>query len=235
MAVDVDSRTFNLDPRKVGEAISPRTAALIPVHLYGQPADMDPLLDLTRRYGLKIIEDAAQAHGARYKGRRVGSMGDAAAFSFYPAKNLGAFGDAGAITTSDAGLAKKARLLRNYGSQSKNHHECLGANSRLDELQAAFLRVKLRHLDERNKRALDWRLSIAGLWALLMKSFPQWSRHGPSRSGTYSSSGIHAATSFRNSSSGGYRLDDSLPGAATPVRSLPRRRMRGYERQSPNA
>jgi dTDP-4-amino-4,6-dideoxygalactose transaminase len=178
VAVDVDSRTFNLDPRKVGEAISLRTAALIPVHLYGQPADMDPLLDLARRYGLKIIEDAAQAHGARYKGRRVGSIGDAAAFSFYPAKNLGAFGDAGAITTSDAGLAKKARLLRNYGSQSKNHHECLGANSRLDELQAAFLRVKLRHLDERNKRrarlAAVYRRSLGDADEVIPPMVPSW-------------------------------------------------------------
>ena len=145
--VEPDARTYNLDPMRIEAAITPRTRAIMVVHLYGQPADMDPILDIGRRYGLRVIEDAAQAHGARYKGRRVGSLGDAAAFSFYPGKNLGALGDGGAVTTNDAALAKRVRALGSYGSTQKYRHDVKGYNSRLDELQAAFLLVKLPRLD----------------------------------------------------------------------------------------
>ena len=150
--VEPDGRTYNIDPSLVEAAITPQTKAIIPVHLYGQPADMDTINAIAARHGLKVIEDAAQAHGARYRGRRVGGLGDAAGFSFYPGKNLGALGDGGAVVTNDAGLAEKMRILRNYGSQMKYHNEVKGFNSRLDELQAAFLRVNLCHLDEWNAR-----------------------------------------------------------------------------------
>jgi dTDP-4-amino-4,6-dideoxygalactose transaminase len=150
--VEPDERTFNLDPERIAAAVTPRTKAIMPVHLYGQPADMDPILHVARTRGLKVIEDNAQAQGARYKGRRTGSLGDAAGNSFYPGKNLGALGDAGAVTTDDAELADRIRTLRNYGSKKKYYNECKGYNSRLDELQAAFLRVKLRKLDEWNAR-----------------------------------------------------------------------------------
>jgi dTDP-3-amino-3,4,6-trideoxy-alpha-D-glucose transaminase len=148
--VEPDSNTFNIDPAQVEAAITSRTRAIIAVHLYGQPADMDALRVIADRHGLRLIEDAAQAHGARYKGQRVGSLGDAAAFSFYPTKNLGALGDGGAVTTNDAQLARQIGLLRNYGSAEKYCHEIAGYNSRLDELQAALLRVKLRGLDVLN-------------------------------------------------------------------------------------
>src|SRR5207244_823985 len=150
--VEPDARTFNLDPSRIQAAITPRTKAIMPVHLYGQPADMDPILAVAERHGLKVIEDSAQAQGARYKGRRTGSLGDAAGNSFYPGKNLGALGDAGAGRTDDAALADRIRTLRNYGSKKKYYNDCKGYNSRLDELQAAFLRVKLRKLDEWNQR-----------------------------------------------------------------------------------
>lgn len=150
--VEPDPRTYNLDPERVEAAITPSTRAIMPVHLYGQPADMDPILAIARRHGLKVIEDAAQAHGARYKGRKTGSLGDAAGFSFYPGKNLGALGDGGAVVTNDDTLADKLRVLRNYGSRVKYHNEVKGFNSRLDELQAAFLREKLALLDEWNAR-----------------------------------------------------------------------------------
>jgi len=142
--------TYNLDPARLAAAITPRTRAIIAVHLYGQPADMDAINAVARQHDLKVIEDAAQAHGARYKGRRAGNLGDAAGFSFYPGKNLGALGDGGAITTNDAQLADQLRAWRNYGSRAKYHNEFKGFNSRLDELQAALLRVKLPHLDAWN-------------------------------------------------------------------------------------
>jgi len=164
--VEPDGKSYNIDPNRIEEAITPRTRAIIPVHLYGQPADMDAILDIARRYSLKVIEDAAQAHGARYKGKRTGGLGDAAGFSFYPGKNLGAFGDGGAVTTDDDVLADRVRTLRNYGSQVKYNHEVKGFNSRLDELQAAFLRVKLRHLDEWNAR----RVKIAALYLAELSS-----------------------------------------------------------------
>lgn len=148
--VEPDPATYTLDPGQLEAAITPRTRAVIVVHLYGHPADMDPINAIAHRYGLKVIEDAAQAHGARYKGRIVGSLGDAAAFSFYPTKNLGAYGDAGAVVTGDAELADRVRLLRNLGQRVKNVHELRGFNHRLDTIQAAILGVNLRRLDEWN-------------------------------------------------------------------------------------
>jgi dTDP-4-amino-4,6-dideoxygalactose transaminase len=148
--VDADERTSTMTAEAVAAVLTPRTRAVLPVHLYGQPADMDPILDLARRHGLAVVEDACQAHGARYKGRRAGSLGTAAAFSFYPSKNLGALGDGGAVVTSDAALAAEVRRLRAYGGVVKNQSITVGYNKRLDELQAAVLRVKLRHLDDWN-------------------------------------------------------------------------------------
>lgn len=148
--VEPNESTGNLDAARVEAAITPRTRAIVAVHLYGQPADMDPIRALARRHGLRVIEDAAQAQGARYKGQRTGSLGDAAGFSFYPGKNLGALGDAGAITTNDDALAERLRRLRNYGSAVRYQHELIGFNSRLDEIQAAMLRIKLRRLDADN-------------------------------------------------------------------------------------
>ncbi len=140
--------TYNISTDQIRRVITPKTKAIVPVHLYGRPADMDPILDLAQRHRLYVIEDAAQAHGARYKGRRAGAMGIAAGFSFYPGKNLGALGDGGCVTTDDPQLAERVRVLGNYGSGVRYHHLMLGTNSRLDELQAAFLRVKLRHLEQ---------------------------------------------------------------------------------------
>ena len=150
--VEPDPCTYNLDPNRIAQAITPRTRAIMAVHLYGQPAEMKPILDLGKEHGVKIIEDAAQAHGAKYAGVRAGGLGDAAGFSFYPGKNLGAFGDGGVVVTNDEELADRVRLLRNYGSRKKYYNEVKGFNSRLDTLQAAFLRVKLRHLDAWNNR-----------------------------------------------------------------------------------
>ncbi len=144
--------TYNIDPDRIERAITSHTKAIMPVHLYGQTAAMDEINVIAARHGLKVVEDAAQAQGARYKGRRAGSLGDAAGFSFYPGKNLGAFGDGGAVVTSDRGLFDQIRALRNYGSQVKYHNEVKGYNSRLDELQAAFLRVKLGKLDTWNEQ-----------------------------------------------------------------------------------
>lgn len=149
--VDPDIDTYNIDPALIEAKITDRTAAIMPVHLYGQPCDMDPVMDIARRHNLRVIEDCAQAHGARYKGKRVGTFGDAAGFSFYPGKNLGALGDAGACVTNDAGTADKIRALSNYGSKQKYDHIYRGNNSRLDELQAAFLSAKLPLLDRMNK------------------------------------------------------------------------------------
>jgi dTDP-4-amino-4,6-dideoxygalactose transaminase len=144
--------TYNIDPSRIEAAITSRTRAIIAVHLYGQAADMDAIMAVAEKHGLKVIEDAAQAHGALYKGRKVGSLGHAAGFSFYPGKNLGALGDAGAITTNDASLAENVRMLLNYGSKVKYHNELKGFNCRLDELQAAILRAKLPYLDSENAR-----------------------------------------------------------------------------------
>lgn len=145
--VDIDPLTYNIDTDLIEAHITERTKAIIPVHLYGQPADMDPILALARKYSLKVIEDAAQAHGAYYKGRKIGSIGDAACFSFYPGKNLGAYGDGGAIVTKDEALASKIRIFANHGRTDKYNHREEGVNSRLDGIQAAILSVKLGHLD----------------------------------------------------------------------------------------
>jgi dTDP-4-amino-4,6-dideoxygalactose transaminase len=176
--VEPDERTYNLDPLKIEAAITPRTKAIIAVHLYGQPADMGVINEVAHRHGLKVIEDAAQAHGALYKGRRVGSLGDAAAFSFYPGKNLGAVGDGGAITTNDAKLAEAIRVYRNYGSSVKYHNEVIGYNSRLDELQAALLRVKLTALDgcnaNRSKIANLYSETLANITGISLPQVPAW-------------------------------------------------------------
>jgi dTDP-4-amino-4,6-dideoxygalactose transaminase len=148
--VDINLRTYIIDVSKIEEKINEKTKAIIPVHLYGQPADMDPIMELAKKYNLKVIEDAAQAHGAEYKGKKVGSIGDVACFSFYPGKNLGAYGDAGMITTNSEEIAKRVKLLRNHGSIKKYEHKIEGYSSRLDNLQAAILRVKLRHLNKWN-------------------------------------------------------------------------------------
>jgi len=150
--VEPDQATHNIDPARIEAAITSRTRALLPVHLYGQPADMDLILDIAKRHGLRVIEDAAQAHGARYKGQRIGAHGDIVCWSFYPGKNLGALGDAGAITTDDTALAERVALVRNYGSRQKYVNEEAGLNSRLDPIQAAVLRVKLEVLDEWTER-----------------------------------------------------------------------------------
>lgn len=176
--VDVDPTTFTMDPNQVDGRITPRTKVILPVHLYGHPADLDPLLDLARRHGLRVLEDAAQAHGTHYRGRPVGSIGDLTAFSFYPTKNLGACGDGGLVTTNDPALADRLRLLRNYGQRTRYVHEIQGANSRLDEIQAAVLRVKLPQLDHWN----DARRSRAELYhdvlrAVRVPSEQPWAHH----------------------------------------------------------
>jgi len=176
--VEPDARTFNLDPERVEKAITPQTRAILPVHLYGQSANMQPIKEIASRHHLLVIEDAAQSHGSTYFSKMTGSLGDAAGVSFYPGKNLGAFGDAGVVLTSDSGLADKVRLLRNYGSKIKYSNDFKGFNSRLDPLQAAFLRVKLKHLDDWNDR----RKIIAGLYieklngipALVLPHIPDW-------------------------------------------------------------
>jgi dTDP-4-amino-4,6-dideoxygalactose transaminase len=148
--VDVDPENYNIDASLVEKALSPSTKAVIPVHLYGQPVNMDPLYDLAEEYKFKIIEDAAQAHGARFKEKRTGTLADAACFSFYPGKNLGAYGDGGMVVTADEEVAEKVKMLRNYGQKKKYYHSVKGGNSRLDTVQAAILRIKLKHLDAWN-------------------------------------------------------------------------------------
>ncbi|MGH2939065.1 MAG: DegT/DnrJ/EryC1/StrS family aminotransferase, partial [Solirubrobacterales bacterium] len=163
----VDPTTYNLDLDAARAALGDRTAAIVPVHLRGEPADMDAVRELAEGHGLAVLEDAAQAHGARHRARRVGGLGRAAAFSFYPAKNLGAFGDGGAVTTDDSGLAEQVRLLRNYGMRDRYNFEAAGVNSRLAEMQAAVLRVKLGRLDawneERRRIAGAYLDALAGL------------------------------------------------------------------------
>jgi dTDP-4-amino-4,6-dideoxygalactose transaminase len=170
--------TYNLDPERIEKAITPRTKAIMPVHLYGQPADMDTIQQIAEKYGLLVFDDAAQAHGAHYKGCPVGGLGKATGWSFYPGKNLGAFGDAGAITTNDDELAERLRMLRNYGSRVKYHNEIKGFNSRLDPLQAAFLSVKLKHLKEWNERrkmiAERYRAGLNNLPGLITPHVPDW-------------------------------------------------------------
>jgi dTDP-4-amino-4,6-dideoxygalactose transaminase len=148
--VDIDPQTYNIDVSRIEDAITPRTKAIMPVHLYGQPADMGSISEIARRHELLVVEDACQAHGARYNGKRTGSLGQAAAFSFYPGKNLGAYGDGGMVVTNDERVVDAVRMLRNYGQREKYHHLIRGFNRRLDTLQAAILRVKLKHLEAAN-------------------------------------------------------------------------------------
>jgi dTDP-4-amino-4,6-dideoxygalactose transaminase len=166
--VDSHPDTYTLDPALLEAAITPRTKAIVAVHLYGHPVDMDPIMEIARRYNIKVVEDTAQAHGARYKGRIVGSLGDAAAFSFYPTKNLGAYGDGGAVVTNDSALAERIRMLRNLGQRVRNNHEFRGWNRRLDTLQAAILNVHLPHLDARNAQ----RREVADLYDKALASLP---------------------------------------------------------------
>jgi len=178
IAVEPDERTYNINAALIECAITERTRAILPVHLYGQPADMDSVKKIADKYNLKLIEDAAQAHGAAYKGRRVGGLGDAAGFSFYPGKNLGAYGDGGAVTTNDDSIAAKVKVLRNYGSEKKYFNKTKGCNSRLDEFQAAFLRVKLSKLDEwnhrRKKLALLYLNELLNVKNISLPFVPEW-------------------------------------------------------------
>jgi dTDP-4-amino-4,6-dideoxygalactose transaminase len=180
VVVDIDPRSFTIDPAAIEAVITPRTKAILPVHLYGQPADMDPIMEVARRHGLFVIEDAAQAHGAKYKGRPVGSIGDIACFSFYPTKNLGAYGEGGAVTTNSAEHARTIRMLRDWGQDHKYHHVLRGYNYRMEGLQGAILRVKLRHLG----RWTEARRAIAAKYDQLLAqsevkrpSEMPWARH----------------------------------------------------------
>jgi dTDP-4-amino-4,6-dideoxygalactose transaminase len=177
--VEPDPRTFNIDPLRLEAAITSRTRAIIPVHLYGQSVDLDAIIQIARRHGLRVLEDGAQSHGARYKGGRLGAHGDAVAWSFYPGKNLGAIGDGGAVTTNDAEIADRIRVLRNYGSRFKYVNEVQGYNSRLDPIQAAVLRVKLSHLDDWNERrrviAKEYDRELKGC-GLTLPFVPEWAQ-----------------------------------------------------------
>jgi len=178
--VDIDPHSFTMDPAAIEAAITPRTKAILPVHLYGQPADMDPILEIARHRGLVVIEDAAQAHGAKYKGRSAGSLGDLACFSFYPTKNLGAYGEGGAVTTNNAEHARTIRMLRDWGQDRKYHHLLRGFNYRMEGLQGAILRVKLRHLDQwteaRRSAASKYKRLLADCGVELPIEMP-WARH----------------------------------------------------------
>jgi dTDP-4-amino-4,6-dideoxygalactose transaminase len=179
--VDVDERTYTMDPAALEKTVTARTKAIIPVHLFGQSADMDPILEVARKHGLFVIEDACQAHGAEYKGRKVGANADAACFSFYPAKNLGAFGDAGAVVTYNAELQAKIRLLREHGQVRKYYHSMIGWNCRMDGIQAAVLRVKLRHLGRytelRRSHAAQYDRALSGIEELVSPVQAAWARH----------------------------------------------------------
>jgi dTDP-4-amino-4,6-dideoxygalactose transaminase len=178
--VDIDPQSFNMNAAAIEGAITPRTRAIMPVHLYGQTADMDPILEIARRNGLIVIEDAAQAHGAKYKGRSAGSLGDIGCFSFYPTKNLGAYGEGGAVTTSNPEYAKTIRMLRDWGQDSKYHHVLRGFNYRMEGLQGAILRVKLRHLEQwieaRRRVARKYTEQLGDAELALPREMP-WARH----------------------------------------------------------
>ena len=180
--VDIEPKTYTIDVSEIEEKINKKTKAIIPVHLYGQPADMDPIMELARKYNLKVIEDAAQAHGAEYKGEKVGSIGDVGCFSFYPGKNLGAYGDAGMVITNNERIAEKIKLLRNHGRISKKYeHDIEGYSSRLDNLQAAILRVKLRHLnkwnDMRRKNAKRYNKLLSEMDDIIVPYEADYSKH----------------------------------------------------------
>jgi dTDP-4-amino-4,6-dideoxygalactose transaminase len=179
--VDIDPKTFNLDVSQIEKKITPRTRAILPVHLYGQAADMDPILELAKKHKLKVLEDVAQAFGCQYKERRVGGIGDAGAHSFYPTKNLGAYGDGGMLTTNDDEIARNIRVLRDHGSPRKYHHVTVGYNSRLDSLQASILRVKMNHIDAwndaRRTAAAHYAKALAGIPGLTTPVEAPYSRH----------------------------------------------------------
>jgi dTDP-4-amino-4,6-dideoxygalactose transaminase len=179
--VDIDPESYTMDPAQLETAITERTKAIIPVHLYGQPADMDPILEVARRHGVVVIEDAAQAHGAEYRGRRCGGMGHMGCFSFYPGKNLGAYGEGGMVVTSDDELLRKLRMLRDWGQEKKYHHEILGYNARLEGVQGAVLRVKLPYLEgwteARRQRAADYRELLDGCGAVVLPRDYEDRRH----------------------------------------------------------
>ena len=175
--VEPDALTYNIDPARIEAAITPQTKVILPVHLYGQPADMDPILAIARKHGLRVLEDGAQAHGAKYKGKRLGAHGDAVAWSFYPGKNLGAFGDGGAVTSDDETIADRIRILRNYGSREKYVNDIQGFNSRLDPIQAAILGIKLKVLDvwnaRRSKIASNYQKGLSGA-GFILPFVPEW-------------------------------------------------------------
>jgi len=179
--VDVDQDTFTMNPAELEKSLTERTKAIIPVHLFGQPADMDPILEFARANGLFVVEDAAQAHGAEYKGRKAGTMGDAGCFSFYPGKNLGAFGEGGAVVTSDPELRKQIQMLRDHGQSRKYCHTLMGWNCRMDGIQAAVLSIKLRHLDNANslrrKHAMEYDQAFAGIDEVLTPLEAMYARH----------------------------------------------------------
>ncbi|MFQ5606104.1 MAG: DegT/DnrJ/EryC1/StrS family aminotransferase [bacterium] len=179
--VDIDSETYTMDVRQIEERITDKTRAIMPVHLYGHPADMEPILTLAKKYDLKVIEDAAQAHGARYNGQRVGSFGHAAGFSFYPGKNLGAYGDAGGVTTNDLKIAENVRKLGDHGSLRKYANDQMGFNSRLDGLQGAILHVKLKRLDQWNQKRREitryYNEAFADLEELVLPKAASWAEH----------------------------------------------------------
>ena len=179
--VDVDETTFTMDPTELKKSLTARTKAIIPVHLFGQPADMDPILEFARSHGLFVIEDSAQAHGAEYKGRKAGTMGDAGCFSFYPGKNLGAFGEAGAVVTNDAELRQKIQNLRDHGQTRKYYHTLMGWNCRMDGIQAAVLSIKLRYLEEANRlrrnHASQYNQAFAGIDAIATPFEANYARH----------------------------------------------------------
>ncbi len=179
--VDVDPDTFTMNPAELEKSLTKKTKAIIPVHLFGQPADMDPILEFARANGLFVVEDAAQAHGAQYKGQKTGTMGDAGCFSFYPGKNLGAFGEAGAVVTNDPELRKQIQMLRDHGQSRKYYHSMMGWNCRMDGIQAAILSIKLSHLDEANslrrEHALEYSQAFAGIDEVLTPFEAKYARH----------------------------------------------------------
>jgi dTDP-4-amino-4,6-dideoxygalactose transaminase len=179
--VDIDPQTYTMDVSQIEAQITPQTRAIIPVHLYGQSADMDPIVELAEQRGIRVIEDACQAHGARYKGRRTGGLGHVAAYSFYFSKNLGAYGEGGMVTTRDGELAQKLRMLRDHGSPERYHHELVGLNGRLDEIQAAVLRVKLPHLDDwnaqRRANAMHYTELLAGIEEAMAPAIAPYAEH----------------------------------------------------------
>lgn len=179
--VDMDKVHYTMDPRLLENAITSNTRVILPVHMFGQMADMDPIMETARSHGLRVLEDACQAHGATYQGKRAGSVGDAAAFSFYPGKNLGAYGEAGAVTTNNEEIAKKIKMLRNHGQTKKYYHELVGWNSRMDGIQAAVLSAKLRHLDDwneaRRRHASEYGVLLDGLGALQVPGERNSCRH----------------------------------------------------------